>query len=87
MIEKYGGMCACCHESRLVFLTIDHINGGGRAHREKITNKHGSRFYSFLARLPLLPELRVLCMNCNWAIRYGEVCPHQLTADLNSTAR
>src|SRR3990167_4100247 len=39
VMRHYGGdppMCACCGETELDFLTIDHINGGGRKHREVV---------------------------------------------------
>ncbi len=79
VMEKYGGVCACCNESRLEFLTIDHINGGGR-HEFKQFGQ-GARFYRKLILGVKRDDLRVLCMNCNFAIgRYGYY-PHQLERD------
>ena len=39
VLEHYGRRCACCGECNPIFLTIDHINGGGRKHRKEIGNK------------------------------------------------
>src|ERR1019366_4483037 len=34
-IAAYGGKCACCGETERIFLTIDHIGGGGAEHRRQ----------------------------------------------------
>jgi len=73
VIQKYGGECACCGEPRIVFLVIDHINGDGAHERRTIGT--GYAFYLALYREPVRPGLRVLCHNCNHAVRMG-VCPH-----------
>lgn len=57
--------CALCPEIRLGALTIDHINGGGRAHR-KALKRHGPSFYRLLKQQQYPKEYRVLCSNCNW---------------------
>src|SRR5665213_1668932 len=73
VMEAYGGKCQCCGETRLAFLSIDHINGGGRKHRKEV----GSQFYHWITRNQYPPILRILCMNCNTAVRMGK-CPHQI---------
>src|SRR5262245_47553294 len=35
----YGTECACCGETHIEFLGIDHINGGGHKHRKEIGQK------------------------------------------------
>lgn len=57
--EIYGSVCACCGESHIEFLTIDHINGrdSPRSHsiewfREAIKEKDFSKF-------------QTMCYNCN----------------------
>lgn len=77
IIQAYGGQCACCGEQGIDFLHLDHINGGGKAHRKSLVANPGE-FYSTLRKLgfPNDPPLRVLCGNCNHAVRFG-VCPHQ----------
>lgn len=78
----YGGAkCACCGEDHIEFLSIDHINDNGAAHRKKIfgDSRAGSseRMYRWLKRNNYPPGFQILCMNCNCAKhRYGE-CPHK----------
>ena len=73
VFAAYGGsICACCGETELVFLTIDHIGGGGGKHRSRI----GSTIYSWLRKRKYPPGFRVLCFNCNWGEHAGG-CPHR----------
>ena len=73
VIEAYGGECACCGEREPCFLTLDHINGGGTAHRKTI---HG-KVYAELRRRGFPSGYRILCWNCNWAHRLYGSCPHK----------
>lgn len=90
VLTHYGGTpptCACCGETLLEFLTIDHINGGGT--RERMVSvvsvdgrtytrwKWGSEIYFRLRRQGYPEGIQVLCMNCNWARRSHGGCPHQ----------
>jgi hypothetical protein len=77
VINVYGGKCVCCGEDRLPFLSFDHVNGGGRAHR-KIAG-YGTPFLRWIIRNNYPDMLRILCMNCNMAVHQG-ICPHQLEA-------
>lgn len=83
VIEHYGGKCACCGESNIKFLTVDHINGGGRKHRVKVFNK----IYHWLIKHNFPPDYQILCWNCNCgkAINHG-VCPHLDTSLLPLTS-
>lgn len=76
VIERYGGRCACCGESAFYFLTIDHINNDGAAHRRQIGR---ASLYKWLRDNDYPKGFQVLCYNCNCAKgRYGlGVCPHQ----------
>ena len=74
-IIEYGGKCVCCEESRLGFLTIDHINGGGRVERQKVGT--GSRFYRWLKNNNFPSGYQVLCYNCNCSKGALGCCPHQ----------
>lgn len=61
----YGGeQCCLCPESRIGALTIDHINGGGRGHRQSLGG--GNVLYRWLKTQNYPPGYRVLCSNCNW---------------------
>ncbi len=78
VFQRYGGIrCACCGETNIVFLTIDHINGGGVQHRRAIKNKGGVNFYHYLAKNNFPSGYQVLCFNCNAAKSILGQCPHQ----------
>ena len=75
-LQKYGGKCACCGESRFEFLAIDHAKGGGNKHRKSGQFTPGSGFIKWLKREGWPKGFRVLCHNCNSAIGYYGSCPH-----------
>ncbi len=79
-IEHYGGQCNCCNESIMQFLTIDHDGGNGNNHRISLFkhNVGGAHMYRWLKRNNYPSGYSVLCMNCNWAKRYSNICPHEL---------
>lgn len=68
--------CACCGESDVRFLTIDHINRNGSQHR-KIIGLSGSTFYRWLIKEGMPEGYQVLCYNCNIARAWHGKCPHQ----------
>jgi len=74
----YGGYrCKCCGEDREQFLSLDHVNNDGAAHRKVIDRR---KLYKWLQREGYPPGFQVLCMNCNFGkARNGGVCPHQTT--------
>src|SRR5438093_13743557 len=82
--RAYGGVCSCCAESRFEFLTIDHIGGN------KITPKYYklgayhaySEYRELRKRGYPKGNIRLLCMNCNWAMKNGRTCPHKIEANL-----
>jgi len=85
ILNQYGGRCACCGETHLEFLCIDHIGGGGNKHRKHLAKTirqslaHGGvPFYRWLKhnRFPL--GFRVLCHNCNQALGHYNYCPHRV---------
>lgn len=80
----YGGyQCACCGEEIRHFLTLDHINNDGAAHRKEVfgdsrasAGSHRS-LYCWIIKNNFPSIFQVLCMNCNWGKRMnGGVCPH-----------
>src|SRR3990167_10418551 len=78
----YGGsVCACCGETELKFLTLDHINNDGAAFRRRIAGKRaaaGYTTYRWLAKNGFPVGYQVLCMNCNYGKRMNNgVCPHK----------
>lgn len=76
--ERYGGSrCVCCGVEDLVFLTIDHVNGGGTKHRKTSKLGGGAKFYRWLRLQGYPAGYQVLCFNCNFARHKLGVCPHQ----------
>ena len=66
VIIKYGGMCVGCGETELGFLTLEHIEGGGRKEiREKFRGL-ATYFYMNLRDIPIRDDITVLCYNCNY---------------------
>jgi len=77
VLRAYGGTtpaCTCCGVAQVEFLTLDHISGGGRAHRRRYTGTTG--VYSELKRSGFPSGYRVLCFNCNLAGSAYANCPH-----------
>lgn len=78
-LAAYGGdppVCACCKESELSFLTLDHVEGGGNAARKIEGHKGGTQQYRRLRKLGWPEGYRVLCWNCNAAFGLYGRCPH-----------
>jgi recombinational DNA repair protein (RecF pathway) len=74
----YGGYrCACCGEAERAFLSIDHVNNDGAAHKRECKLRTGEQLYRWLARNQFPAEFQILCMNCQWGKRNNKgVCPH-----------
>ena len=86
-IKLLGNRCACCKETELAFLAVDHKNGGGNAHRRKLfgTLGSGGRMHLWVLReikrvglRRVRQQFRVLCFNCNQAFASLGYCPHKL---------
>ena len=78
--EHYGSVCACCGETNRKFLTIDHVNGGGRGHRASLGPKGGSRLAVMydIKKRDYPPDFQILCFNCNCGRAHnGGICPHK----------
>lgn len=77
VIEAYGGKCACCSESTIEFLTIDHINNDGAEDRKANGNKLGGKLYRWLIKNNFPQGMyQILCYNCNCAKGFFGYCPH-----------
>lgn len=76
VIQAYGNKCTCCGEKQYDFLTIEHKNNNGAAHRKIIT---ATRLPFLLKKLNFPSDYEVLCYNCNCAKAFNEtkICPHQ----------
>lgn len=77
-LSAYGNKCACCGETHPHFLSIDHINGGGKTDRATHGDKNGGmNWYKYLAT-ERPSHVQVLCHNCNMAKGHYGICPHQI---------
>jgi len=72
VFDYYGWTCRCCNSAER--LTIDHVNGGGEAHRSEIGTKGGSGMYRWLIANGFPEEFQTLCMPCNRSKSSGERC-------------
>lgn len=74
-IRRLGGRCACCGETEIKFLCIDHVKGGGRREHRRLGGS-----------VPILRAIRkegyptdayrILCWNCNAVMSLWGRCPH-----------
>lgn len=87
IFEHYGRECACCGETDPLFLTIDHINNDGAAHRREMGYKNGYRYtlastdlHCWIRANGFPDTFQVLCFNCNCGkARNHGICPHRET--------
>jgi hypothetical protein len=79
VFSHYGGKCACCGESNIMFLTIDHKNGNGSNQRKEATGSSngGRAFYAWIRAQGYPTDFQVLCWNCNCAKGHYGFCPHK----------
>jgi hypothetical protein len=83
---KYSGSegirCACCGETELIFLTLDHINNDGAQFRKNQFGRQtaaGYTTYSWLLKHGCPGGFQVLCANCQHGKRMNNgVCPHRI---------
>lgn len=69
--DAYGGVCACCGEPEILFLTLDHIvpyDGTGPRASSALQRWLKARGYP--------PGFRVLCFSCNFSLGHHGYCPH-----------
>ena len=87
VMDVYGGrQCVCCGETGLTFLTIDHVNNDGAAHRRSLRKtaddkrgRSGSAVLAWIKKNNFPPGFQVLCFNCNLSKHInGGICEHQL---------
>src|SRR5574343_802586 len=69
VINHNGGKCACCAETRLPFLSLDHIHGGGSQHRKEL-GLRGAGMCAWAKREGYPPIFQILCHNCNQAMGF-----------------
>lgn len=77
VIVAYGGRCTCppCGEATYEFLTLEHLNADGAAHREKVGRNAQAQLLDIKNR-GFPAEYTILCYNCNLSKAIYGVCPH-----------
>lgn len=75
VLTAYGNKCNCpgCEVTEPHFLALDHVDGGGKKHREKFGT---IGIYMDVIRRGFPSEFQLLCHNCNQAKGYYGECPH-----------
>ena len=83
VFSYYGKKCACCGESEMEFLGIDHINGGGARHKKNVG--HGVQFIKWIIKNNFPDDLQILCHNCNVAKSNKKefICPHKRKLEIS----
>ena len=75
VIEAYGGECACCHNTFIPHLTLDHVEGGGRQERMKRDQRSIYREIRRGLREGVKDDrFQILCWNCNSAKHFFGEC-------------
>jgi hypothetical protein len=71
VLGHYGRSCTCCGTAE--HLTIDHVNGDGRRHREQIGHG-GAELYRWLVANGFPEGFQTLCRPCNKSKGNGQLC-------------
>lgn len=82
-LVRLGGACTCCGLEDVRFLTFDHTESDGAAHRLEMGAGGGKAIVNWLFRIGFEQDkVQVLCFNCNFGKACnGGVCPHVRTED------
>lgn len=83
VIDHYGGKCACCGESAIEFLCLDHKNGNGQQERKAY---HFTQVWRIAIKRGFPDDYQVLCFNCNNAKSIYGICPHQTQLTYSRTS-
>lgn len=85
VFAAYGRKCACCGETRWQFLAIDHVNGGGSAHRRQQGLSTPTQLRKLIIKQGFPKTYQLLCHNCNMAKGFYGRCPHEDERDAKSS--
>lgn len=75
MIASYGGACECCGEVIPQFLSLEHKNKDGGAHRRRVGDNGQAQLVDLKRQGWPREGYGLLCFNCNIGAGKGE-CPH-----------
>lgn len=80
VLLAYGAECFCCQETDFYFLTLDHKNNDGAAHKKERKN---TSLYRWAKKNDYPEILQVSCWNCNSGRAVnGGICPHKSEPEL-----
>src|SRR6266403_4837897 len=71
VFAHYGAKCACCGETEELFLSMDHKNNDGAAHRKTVFKNHKNKnkgstpIHLWIKRNHYPDSFQILCHNCN----------------------
>lgn len=67
-LQMYGNKCACCGETYVPFLTLDHVRGDGKMDRTSYTGKPCNSYNAYRNAIKYYnpQKYQILCMNCNF---------------------
>jgi len=75
--SNYSDYCVCCGEEDIRFLTLDHIEENGSAHRKEL-KKQKTTIYGWLVKNNFPEGFQILCYNCNTGKSLNSgICPHK----------
>lgn len=81
VLKVLGAVCICCGDDFAEYLEIDHINGGGKKHREQLKGSQG--VYRELLRDPRSADVQILCANCHrYKTRNNKLCRDRHTNEI-----
>ena len=73
----YGNKCACCGESEVLFLTLDHVNRNGAEEKRALGHTSNLQTYRHAIQNGFPDDYQLLCWNCNCGReRNNGICPH-----------
>jgi hypothetical protein len=69
--------CACCGETIIEFLSVDHIKGKGMRYGKDKRLQTNYELFRWIIRHHFPKCFRVLCRNCNSSLGQYGYCPHE----------
>lgn len=76
VFAHYGQFCQCCGETEPLFLAIDH-GPGAPSKKDNPEQNKVANLTKWVFDNGFPKGFRIMCHNCNMAVRYDRECPHQ----------
>jgi hypothetical protein len=76
-LDMYGRKCACCGETNVLFLTLDHVQNTVNSVKQKKHSGIGGSEYRRAIKEHRPDIYQILCFNCNCGKNKNKgICPH-----------